>query len=663
MDELEPTSARYNVALALLFMGQLDAKILKQCLHEIVRRHESLRTVLTVVDGHPCQTIVPAMTLELPVVDFSQSVSEWALDAAIQQFIAGEAQRPFDLFQGPLLRSTLLSLASDHRHVLLLTLHHIAFDGWSGAVVRREIASLYAEFLHGQSASLPDLPIQYADYTVWQRHSLQGGVLEDLLAYWKMQLANLPRLQLPTDWPRPSVQGCRGARKYFSLRETTARSLTALGRQQDVTLFMVLLAAFQTLLHRYSGQTDIVTGTPVAGRRRAELENLIGFFLNMLVLRIDLSGNPTFRELLARTRQTCLDAYAHDDLPFEILVEELKSERNINQNPLFQVTFVLQNFPKAPFESSGIVARELDIDPGIARFDLHVFMTEDENELKGYFEYNTDLFDAGTIERMVAHFETLLKGVAGNPEQRISECPLLSDSEKRQLLVEWNDNQTEYPKDKCIHQLFEEQVEKTPDAVALVFEAQQLTYQELNHRANQLAHYLQNLGVGPEVPVGICMERSIDMIVGLLGILKASDAYVPLDPGYPTERLGFMLEDSRTHIVLTDTVSQESLPPTNARVICLDRDWKEIDKELQVNPISQNTADSLAYVIYTSGSTGVPKGVEIRHRGITRLLFGVDYAQLESARTILHLAPISFDAATFEVWGALLHGGKCVLFP
>ena len=409
--------------------GRLTWTILKQCLNEIVRRHESLRTVITVVDGRPCQTIVPAITLELPVVDFSQSISEAALDSAIQQFIAGEAQRPFDLSSGPLIRSNLLSLAPD-RHILLLTLHHIAFDGWSGAIVLREIASLYADFLHGKSASLADLPIQYSDYAVWQRRTLQGAFLEDLLAYWKKQLANLSTLRLPTDRPRPTAPSCRGARKFFSLSATTTQALNALGRQENATLFMVLLAAFQTLLHRYTGQTDIVTGTPVAGRSHAEIESLIGFFLNMLVLRVDLSGNPTFRQLLARTRQTCLDAYTHQELPFEMLVEELQPERTINQNPLFQVSFVLQNFPKAPFVSSDITAVEIDIDPGIARFDLHVFMTEEEQGLKGYFEYNTDLFDAATIERMLGHFQTLLEGIVIDPEQRISDLPLLTRKRK-----------------------------------------------------------------------------------------------------------------------------------------------------------------------------------------------------------------------------------------
>jgi hypothetical protein len=339
--------------------------------------------------------------------------SEATPDSAIQQFIAVAAQQPFDLSSGPLIRSSLFTLKPD-RYVLLLRFHHIAFDGWSGAIVLREIASLYGDFLQRKSASMPDLPIQYLDYAGWQRRSLQGAVLDDLLAYWKKQLENISRLQLPTDRPPPTMASCRGARRFFSLSALTTHSLNALSRQENATLFMLLLAAFQTLLHRYTGQTDIVTGTPVAGRPRAEIENLVGFFLNMLVLRINLSGNPTFRQILARTRQTCLDAYAHEDLPFEMLVEELKPERIINQNPLFQVSFVLQNFPKAPFESSGITAVEMDIDPGIARFDLHIFMTEEENGLQGYFEYNTDLFDPTTIERMVGHFQTLLDGIVDN---------------------------------------------------------------------------------------------------------------------------------------------------------------------------------------------------------------------------------------------------------
>ncbi|HET9916460.1 MAG TPA: amino acid adenylation domain-containing protein, partial [Candidatus Binatia bacterium] len=427
---------------------------------------------------------------------------------------------------------------------------------------------------------------------------------------------------------------------------------------------MVLLTAFQTLLYRYTGQTDIVTGTPIAGRRHPAIENLIGFFLNMLAIRVDLSGNPTFLELLARARQSCLDAYAHEDLPFEMLVEKLNPERAINQNPAFQVTFVLQNFPKAPLEFSDVTAVEMDIDPGIARFDLHVFMTEEDNGLKGYFEFNTDLFNATTIERMIGHYQTLLEGIVTNPNQTLSEIPLLTEAEKHQLIVEPNDTKTDYPKDKCIHQLLEEQVEKTPHAIAVVFEDQQLTYRELNHRANQLAHYLRKLGVGPEVLVGLCVERSLEMIVGILAILKAGGAYVPLDPSYPKERLAFMLEDSQAGVLISQSSLIEGLPAHNATVLCLDRDWEEISTQSQDNPLPLTTPDNLAYVIYTSGSTGTPKGALIAHHNVVRLFRATDswfHFGPEDVWTLFH--SYAFDFSVWELWGALIHGGRLVIVP
>ena len=663
LDQLEPASVRYNVVLALLFTGPLGVEILKHCLDEIVRRHESLRTVIAVVDGRPWQKVVPTMTLDLPVVDLGKTVPEAALDSTIRQYIAEATQEPFDLSSGPLIRSSLLSLKPD-RYVLLLRLHHIAFDGWSGAIVLREIASLYGDFLQRKSASLPDLPIQYSDYAGWQRRLLQGAVLEDLLAYWKKQLENVSRLQWPTDRPRPTMPSCRGARKFFSLSALTTHSLNALSRQENATLFMLLLAAFQTLLHRYTGQTDIVTGTPVAGRPRAEIENLVGFFLNMLVLRVDLSGNPTFRQILARTRQTCLDAYAHEALPFEMLVEELKPERIINQNPLFQVSFVLQNFPKAPFESLGITAVEMDIDPGIARFDLHVFMTEEENGLKGYFEYNTDLFDATTIELMVGHFQTMLGGIVDNPNQHVSELPVLAQTERRRLLIEWNDTKRDYPSDKCIHELFEEQVERTPNAIALVFEDRQLTYRELNKRANQLAHYLRKLGVGPEVLVGVCVERSIELIIGVLGILKAGGAYVPFDPSYPADRVEFMLRDADVSVLLTQKHLTGQLPACDSAVVYLDAehlknssdDANEADLESSAKP------DDLAYVIYTSGSTGKPNGVLITHRSAGAFLNWAHSAfTQEDFAGVIASTSICFDLSVFEIFAPLTAGGQVIL--
>ena len=669
LDQLEPGSARYNVVHALQITGRLDAQILQRSLNEIVKRHESLRTLFTVLDGQPSQKILPIVTVELPVIDLREIVARANQSLALQKVIAEEAHRPFDLACGPLIRCKLLVLGEE-QYVLLLTLHHIAFDGWSGTVLEQELSALYAAFSNKMASPLPELPFQYADYAAWQARSLRGPVAARLVSYWKKQLANLSRLQLPTDRPRPAAQSCRGARKWFSLSVGTTQALNALSRQEQATLFMVLLTALQTLLHRYTGQTDIVTGTPVAGRRHAETEKLIGFFLNMLVLRVDLSGNPTFRQAVARTRQICLDGYANEEMPFEMLVEELKPERSLDQNPLFQVSFVLQNFPKAPFETADFKEVELDIDPGIARFDLHVFMTEEEGRLRGYFEYNIDLFETATTERMVAHFQTLLDGIAANPEQRISDLPLLSKAESHQLLTGWNDTDKGYPNGQCVHELFQNQVERTPDAVAVVFEHQKLTYRELNIRANQLAHYLKKLGVGPEVLVGICVERSLEMMIGLLGILKAGGAYVPLDPEYPQERLAFILKDTRAAVLLTqralvddrrwrieDRDPQSSILDLQHRIVCLDRDWSMIERESRENPKNEATAEDLAYVIYTSGSTGQPKGVQITQKSLLNLVFWHQQAfSVTPSDRATQLAATGFDAAVWELWPSLTAG-------
>ncbi|HEY2918177.1 MAG TPA: amino acid adenylation domain-containing protein, partial [Candidatus Binatia bacterium] len=654
--------ARYNVSLALRFRLPLDVKILEQSLNEIVTRHEALRTVFRVADGQPRQHILPALTITIPVVECGGFDDEGLSNSEFNHFVAHETQRPFDLATGPLIRASAVRTRRD-QFVLLLTLHHIAFDGWSGNVVARELSALYEALSMGQPSPLPDLPFQYADFTVWQRRRLTGSIAQNLLGYWKKQLENVARLSLPTDHPRPAAESWRGARQYFSLELGATDSLKALSRQADATLFMLLLAAFQTLLHRYTGQTDIVTGTPVAGRRHPEVENLIGFFLNMLPLRTDLSGGLTFRELLARVRRVCLEAYAHEDLPFEMLVEELKPERHINQNPLFQVTFVLQNYPKFAGKSAAVRPGELEIDPLISRFDLHFFMTEENGGLRGYFEYNTDLFDAPTIERMRGHFKTLLQGIIDDPDRPISDLPLLTEAEIHQVLIEWNATQSDHPQNKCIHQLFEEQAERAPESVAVIFENQQLDYRALNDRANQLARFLRRQGVGTEARVAICLKRSTEMIVGLLAVLKAGGAYVPLDPEYPKERLAFMLKDAQASALLTQRSLLENLPAQNVRAVCLDEHWPEIARESKENPINGTTPESLAYVMYTSGSTGKPKGVEVLHRGVVRLLFGVDYIDLNPDQTLLHLAPSSFDASTFEIWGALLHGARCVLFP
>lgn len=658
LNQLEPSSLTYNLPTAVSLTGPLIVAAMERSINEIRRRHEALRTTFVVEDGQPVQVISPPVPWPLPVVDLTE-VTATEQEAEVQQLV----QQPFDLTRGPLWRTTLLRLGEEE-HVLFLSMHHIVFDDWSFAVFLQELAALYEAFSAGKPSPLAELPIQYADFALWQRQWLQGEALEKQLSYWKQQLDGAPTMvELPTDRPRPAVQTYRGARQYIMLSKQVSEALKLLSQQEEVTLFMVLLAAFGTWLYRYTGQEDILVGSPIAGRNQVETEELIGFFVNTLVMRTYLGGNPTFRQLLARVRQVALGAYSHQDLPFEKLVEELHPERDPSCSSLFQVMFVLQNAPKSVLELSGLSLNFQDIDSGTAKFDLTLELQETTEGIRGWFEYNTDLFDACTVHRMVGHFQTLLEGIVANPEQKLSELPLLTAAERLTLLVEWNNTQADYPKDACIHQMFEAQVELTPNAVAVVFEDQQLTYRELNARANKIAHYLLRLGVGPEVLVGICVERSLEMIVGLLGILKAGGAYVPLDPAYPQERLAFILSDTQTPVLLTQKRLVQSLPKHSAKVVCLDADDRLIAQEKEENPLCGVKASNLAYVMYTSGSTGRPKGVSIIHRGVVRLACGADYANLTSKEVFLQLAPISFDASTFEIWGCLLNGARLVVFP
>ncbi|MBW4630461.1 MAG: amino acid adenylation domain-containing protein [Iphinoe sp. HA4291-MV1] len=661
LDQLMPGNPFYNIPFALRLVGSLDVLALSRSLNEIIRRHETLRTCFQTIDAKPTQLIASTFELTLATIDLQELPQEKRSDE-VRKLASIEASRPFDLTQLPLLRVMLLCLTPTE-HVLLLVMHHIISDGWSIGVLNRELTLLYEAFVAGKPSQLPELSIQYADFAVWQRQWLQQQTQMEQLQYWQQQLADTTVLQLPTDYPRRAVQSFAGATQILELPLNLKQALVKLSQQHEVTLFMTMLAAFKVLLHRYTGQTDIVVGSPIANRNRSSCEGLIGFFVNNLVLRTDVSGNPSFSDLLTRVREVALGAYAHQDFPFEKLVEELQPQRNLSQNPLFQVIFAVQNAPIQELQLKGLELSRLELEYNTTRVDLEWHIWEHPQGLGVMVAYATDLFAPETIERMVAHFQRLLEGIVANPQQPISQLPLLSEVEQRQLLVEWNDTQVEYPFDKCIHSLFEEQVERTPDAVALVYENQQLTYNELNCRANQLAHYLQALGVGREVLVGICVERSLDMVVGLLGILKAGGAYVPLDPEYPTERLSFMLEDAAVSVLLTQQHLVERLPQHEAQLVCLDSDAQLISQSPQDNFITAVQATNLAYVIYTSGSTGVPKGVEVVHRGVNRLLFGVDYAHLDATQRFLQMAPISFDASTFEIWGALLHGARCVLYP
>lgn len=660
--QLDPGNAVYNSPLALRLRGQLNVKVLEECLNEIVRRHEALRTLFLADEGEPEQRVAPRLTIELAVTDFGE-IPESKRQAQALGRAVELSQEPFDLANGPLLRTHLFRLSEDD-HLLLLVTHHLVFDGWSDTVLRSELTALYGAFIQSAPSLLPEPSLQYADYTLWQRKQFGERDWEKDFFYWKKQLEDAPLLSLYTDRPRPAAQSFRGARKSFGLPVSLTAKLTELSRPESATLFMTLLAACKILLFRYSGQDDILVGVPTAGRRPVETERLIGVFINTLVLRTRLSGNPSFRDLLRRVRETALGAYAHQDLSFEKLVEALHPDRDLSHSPFFQVMFVLRNLPDEPATMPGLRLESMELDIGVARFDLTIeIIQQRDHGLMCRFEYNTDLFDDATIERMGGHFRTLLEGIAADPESRISELPLITETERHEIVVEWNDTRQKYPADKCIAEVFEAQVEKTPDATAVVFADRRLSYRELNRQANQLARYLQRLGIGPEKPVAICVERSLEMVVGLLAILKAGGAYVPLDPCYPKERLAFMLKDALAPVLLTQKGILASFPEHEVRVVCLDADREAINRENDGNTHSGAAAENLAYVMYTSGSTGTPKGVEISHRGITRLLFGVDYVELDASQTFLQLAPISFDASTFEIWGALLHGGKCVLSP
>ena len=661
IDQLEPGNPVYNMPGAVRLEGRLDKLALERALNEVVRRHEALRTTFVSGEGRPAQVVAPSLSLPLPVVDLTRfSAAEGEAEA--QHLATAEVQLPFDLAAGPLLRARLLQLSADD-HVLLVTMHHIVSDGWSVGVLVREAAALYAAYAEGHAASLPELPVQYADYSVWQRDWLRGEALDEQLAYWRRQLAGAPPLlELPTDRPRPKAQTYRGAALAVELPQDLTEDLKSLGRREGVTLFMTLLAAFQVLLARYTGQTDIPVGSPVANRRRREVENLVGFFVNTLVLRTDLSGDPAFTDLLARVREVCLGAYAHQDVPFEMLVEELQPERDLSYTPLFQALLVLQNAPGGEFNLPGLKLTPMLPQSGTAKFDLMLSLTETDAGLEGVFEYNADLFDEATARRLLGHFETLLRAASTDARRRLSSLPLLRADEERRLLVDWNDTAAEFPRESCVHELVERQAAHTPAAAAVVFDGERLSYGELNERANRLAHFLRAQGVGPEVVVGVLMERSVEMMVGVLGILKAGGAYLPLDPENPRERLSFMLADAGARALLTHERLAERVPQTSARVVRLDADWAEVARARGENPARLATPDNAAYVIYTSGSTGKPKAVAMPHRAAVNL---VTFQRRSSGETAgartLQFAPLSFDVSFQEIFSTWCAGGALIL--
>ena len=657
LEQLEPGHSFYNLPFTIRLLGTIWVPALEKSLNEIVRRHESLRTRFATTDGRPVQIIAPEMTLSLQVIDLCDT-PESEREEETPRHVFVEGQRPFDLQAGPLLRASLLRL-SNTEHVLMLTMHHIVSDGWSMGVLYRELSALYEAFSAGRPSPLQELPIQYADFAIWQREWLSGGPLNHLRAYWTKALSGMPALlELPTDRPRPRMQAFHGASYSVVLPKSLVEGLKTIGRQVNATLFMTLLAAFKTLLFRYSGQSDMIVGAPIANRTRVELENLIGFFVNTLVLRTDLSGNPTFLELLVRVREVTLAAYAHQDMPFEKLVEELQPARDLSYNPLFQVMFVLQNTE----------TRDVQIEPqhnlpqfsvGTSRFDLTLCALETVDGLMTVFEYNTTLFDDSTIISMSENFKVLLESAVSDPEQRIRELLPLSESERRRLLVEYNQTAGDDTGATLIHEFCETRAALRPEGIALTFCDGQLTYHELNSRSNQLARYLRERGVGPGVLVGICAERSPEMITAILGVLKAGGAFLPLDPAYPLDRLEYMLEDSRIQLVLTQERLVASLPAYSGEILLLDADWSHINDYDGENLESLATPDDLAYVIYTSGSTGRPKGVMVPHRGVVNVAKAQTrkFALREDSR-VLQFASLNFDASVFEIVMALSAGSQ-----
>lgn len=665
IDQLTPGRATYNIPTALRIRGELHLEILKRTLEEVVRRHETLRTRFVAVRGEPQQVIDDQVDVELPVTDLTSIPGEEQREAEAMRLAREEAQQPFNLRKAPLIRGKLLRLGAVD-HVLLFTVHHIIADAWSTGVLVDEVSGLYSAFSTGQPSPLPELPIQYADYTVWQQEWLEGGVLEQQLAYWKQQLAGVSVLELPTDRARPASQSQNGATCDFAIDANLAQKLKKLAQEQGATLFMALLSAFETLLYRYSGQHDIAVGTPVAGRSSGETERLIGFFINTLVLRVDLSGAPKFTELLQRTKEVTLEAYAHQDVPFEKLVEVLSPERNLGSTPLFQVMLVLQNAPQSDLRLGPAVLQPFNsVDNGTSKFDLLLQLGEDgSGKLVGSLQYSTDLFEAVSIARMIGHYQTLLRGIVAQPEQSVDVLPLLAGNERRQVIEQWNRPAVAFGRGNCLPDLIQEQAARTPEAIAVEYEKEQLSYGELNARANQLAWRLRELGVGLETRVGLMVQRSLEMVVGILGVLKAGAAYVPLDPDYPPERLSYMLQSAQPKVLLVQEHLRGQLPPFPGPVLELNgaEERRRIAEQKTGDLDAALLPEHLAYIIYTSGSTGRPKGVMNTHGGLlNRLLWMQDEYRLQPEDVVLQKTPFSFDVSVWEFLWPLMEGAKLVL--
>jgi amino acid adenylation domain-containing protein len=645
LDQLEPGLAAYNIPLSARLTGDLDIEALRASLGEIVRRHEALRTRFTMRGGAPIQEIRPFESLALPVIDAGSE--DEALDVA-----RTEAARPFDLERDSLIRALLLRLSGTD-HVLLVNLHHIVSDGWSTGVLLRELAALYPAFREGRPSPLSPLPIQYADFAAWQRGWLRGEALERELAFWRRTLEDVPELDLPTDRPRRSVTSFDGGLSTSRLGPDLAQAVAKLCQSAKVTPFMALLAAWEMLLARYAGQDDFAVGVPVANRDRIETEGLIGFFVNTIVIRT--SPASTTLETLKRVRETALAAFAHRDMPFQKLVEELQPRRSQQLSPFFQVFFALQNAPMPPLELPGLTLSPFPMDTGTAKFELSLALMEDGEGWSVSLEHSRDLFDGDTADRLLRHYAALVGAMAGAPDAPARELPLLSDAERHQLLVTWNDTERPGSAGRLVHRLFEQVAAVAPESVALVRGDDRITYEELNRRANRLARRLRSLGVGPETTVGVFLDSSPELIVAYLAALKAGGAYLPLVPGYPKDRLELMLEETRTPVVLTRAELRGQLEGLPATVLDLDEEVREDDSNL---PALVESGTGLAYVMYTSGSTGRPKGVAVNHEGIVRLVRDSGFADFGPDQVFLQITAISFDVSTFEIWGALLNGGK-----
>ncbi|HLL47353.1 MAG TPA: condensation domain-containing protein, partial [Longimicrobiaceae bacterium] len=621
IDRLEPGRSAYNIPGALRLRGPLDRDALERALGEVVRRHEALRTVFREVHGEPVQVVSAGAGPVLEDVDLAG-----AAEAEVLRAVRAEAERPFDLAAGPLFRTKLLRL-SEGEHVLLLTLHHAVGDGWSRGVLHLELEALYGALVRGEAPRLPELPVQYADYAVWQRRWLVGAALEAQTAWWRERLAGVPAtLQLPTDRPRPAVRGLGGAAVEAALPPKLAEGLRGLSRRGGATPFMTLLAGWQALLARWSRQDDIVVGTPIAGRTHPDTERLIGFFANTLALRADLSGDPSFAELLGRVREGALGAYAHQDLPFERVVEELAPGRSLSYTPLFQVVLALQSAPAPPPRLEGLEVEPLRLGTTTAKFELTLALAESGAGLTGVLEYSTELFDGSTVERMLGHLRVLLEGATASPERRLSELELLGGEERDQVLRRFGAPAGDSPADATLHGLFARQAARRPAGVAVSFQGEALTYGELDRRSNRLARWLRARGVGPEVPVGLCMERSPEVVVAILGVLKAGGAYVPLDPAHPPERLAYAVQDSGVRLVLAQGGVLDRLPASgeDAGIVALDAERELIDREDDAPLPEVVSPGGLAYAIYTSGSTGRPKGVQVTHANVVRLFTATD---------------------------------------